>query len=248
MEFKIGIAAPLHGDKNKGAQRGSGAIIAVDHLNQGDETVLKNVTILKTAAAKFSFVVTDSQKSGTKGATAVLTAILAAARTCGKGGDTAPVAAWVGASSSSVSEKVAVITGLYQQPQISFASTSSALSSSIVFPFFARTVPPDTLQGLMIAQIIVRFQWNYIATVCTEDYYGAGVIDQVKTNLAHIPVTTPQIEVTYARSLVDAKVPKGLKASDAKAMGSWGRSCSPSGRTRRAWWCLRRRARTSTRL
>lgn len=43
-------------------------------------------------------------------------------------------------------------------PQISYGSTSPALSNKDTYPYFLRTVPPDSIQGRAFWQWIVAFE------------------------------------------------------------------------------------------
>lgn len=54
----------------------------------------------------------------------------------------------IGGSYSEVSLQVANLLRLFRIPQISPASTGTALSDKTRYDFFARTVPPDTFQVL----------------------------------------------------------------------------------------------------
>ncbi|OQR75598.1 metabotropic glutamate receptor-like [Tropilaelaps mercedesae] len=55
----------------------------------------------------------------------------------------------IGGSYSEVSLQVANLLRLFRIPQISPASTGTALSDKTRYDFFARTVPPDTFQVLI---------------------------------------------------------------------------------------------------
>lgn len=60
--------------------------------------------------------------------------------------------------------QVANLLRLFKIPQVSYASTSAALSDKTRFEFFARTVPPDNYQvGLLPASFLsVAFPINAI--------------------------------------------------------------------------------------
>ncbi|XP_072181620.1 metabotropic glutamate receptor 3-like [Diadema setosum] len=84
----------------------------------------------------------------------------------------------VGGSYSTVSMQVSNLLRLFEIPQISYASTSARLSDKSRFEFFARTVPPDTLQAKAIADILSLFNWTYVSTVSSEGEYGESGMDQ----------------------------------------------------------------------
>lgn len=83
----------------------------------------------------------------------------------------------IGGSYSSVSIQVANLLRLFKIPQISYASTSAALSDKTRFEYFARTVPPDNFQARAMVDIVQHFNWTYVSTVASEGDYGESGID-----------------------------------------------------------------------
>lgn len=90
---------------------------------------------------------------------------------------TPAVAGVIGGSYSTVSIQVANLLRLFKLPQISYASTSAALSDKKRYDYFVRTVPPDTLQAKAIVDIVQHFNWTYVSTVASEGEYGESGID-----------------------------------------------------------------------
>ncbi|XP_071082825.1 metabotropic glutamate receptor 3-like [Haliotis cracherodii] len=88
------------------------------------------------------------------------------------------VAGVIGGSYSTVSMQVANLLRLFKLPQVSYASTSAALSDKTRFDYFVRTVPPDDLQAKAIADIVQEFNWTYVSTVASEGEYGESGIEQ----------------------------------------------------------------------
>jgi ABC-type branched-subunit amino acid transport system substrate-binding protein len=85
------------------------------------------------------------------------------------------VAAFVGASSSAASETVALLASQLQTPQISYASTSAALSNQRGGPFayFVRTPPADGLQARALADILTStLGYRRVALLATTSSYG----------------------------------------------------------------------------
>ncbi|XP_041349875.1 metabotropic glutamate receptor 3-like isoform X2 [Gigantopelta aegis] len=90
------------------------------------------------------------------------------------------VAGVIGGSYSTVSIQVANLLRLFKLPQVSYASTSAALSDKTRFDYFVRTVPPDTLQAKALVDIVQEFNWTYVSTVASEGEYGESGIDQFR--------------------------------------------------------------------
>ena len=68
--------------------------------------------------------------------------------------------------------QVANLLRLFHIPQISYASTSAALSDKSRFEYFARVVPPDNFQARAMVDIALYFNWTYVSTVASEGDYG----------------------------------------------------------------------------
>lgn len=82
------------------------------------------------------------------------------------------IAGVIGGSYSEVSQTVASFLRLFHVPQISPASTASSLGDKTRYDLFARTVPPDTLQAHVMADIVHHFNWTYVSLVTSEGLYG----------------------------------------------------------------------------
>jgi len=86
----------------------------------------------------------------------------------------------LGASSSTITEAAANLLGLFQIPQISYASSAAVLSDKNRYDFFFRTSPSDLFQVEAIADIIVHFEWRYVLALHSDDLYGNGGIEALQ--------------------------------------------------------------------
>lgn len=86
----------------------------------------------------------------------------------------------VGALTSGVSSVVANFLRVFEIPQISYASTSVALSNKDIYSYFLRTVPPDSFQARAMVDIIQKFGWSYVSTVNSNGEYGENGIRKFK--------------------------------------------------------------------
>ncbi|XP_072046435.1 metabotropic glutamate receptor 3-like [Amphiura filiformis] len=91
------------------------------------------------------------------------------------------VAAVIGTSRSSTSLLAAKVGGIYDIPVISYYATSDELSNSKRFPYFFRTVPPDKFQVNAIVDILLHYNWKYIALFYSIDSYGIHGARQIQT-------------------------------------------------------------------
>ncbi|XP_059490999.1 metabotropic glutamate receptor 2-like [Neocloeon triangulifer] len=82
------------------------------------------------------------------------------------------IVAVIGGQSSSVSIQVATLLKLFGVPQISYLSTSPALSNKEKFPYFFRTVPSDVNQAHAMLEILRHFKWQRAAVIYSNTEYG----------------------------------------------------------------------------
>ena len=105
------------------------------------------------------------------------------------------VIAIVGTDRSSTSVFAAKVGGVFAIPVVSYHATSDDLSDSAKFPFFFRTVPPDKYQTNLIVDILLHFNWKYVALFYSLDSYGIHGSRQI-LSLAEkvgicVPITMP---------------------------------------------------------
>ncbi|XP_029435587.1 extracellular calcium-sensing receptor-like [Rhinatrema bivittatum] len=84
----------------------------------------------------------------------------------------ASLAAIIGESSSTSSISMARVLGLYRFAQISYFSTSPILSNKFQFPSFFRMLPSDDIQARGLAQMVVRFGWEWVGLLSSAGDYG----------------------------------------------------------------------------
>ena len=88
---------------------------------------------------------------------------------------TKPISALVGPYNSGSAVLVGSLLPVANIPAVSPTATSVELSSLLYKNFF-RTVPPDIWQAKVMADIIERFNWTYVAAVGLDDSYGRNGI------------------------------------------------------------------------
>ena len=88
------------------------------------------------------------------------------------GGDVSPpIALVIGPYDSASAVQIGSLLNVENIPIISFAATSDELSSN-QYRYFIRTVPPDSQQARVQADLFERFNWTYVGTVALDDSYG----------------------------------------------------------------------------
>ena len=92
---------------------------------------------------------------------------------------TKTISALVGPTESGSAVLVGSLLQVSDIPVISPSVTSDELSSQMYKNFF-RTVPPDNWQTKVMADIIERFNWTYVAAVGLDDSYGHNGISALE--------------------------------------------------------------------
>lgn len=165
-------------NEERGIQRLEAMLFAIDEINKLD-TILENVTLgvnIRDTCSQDTYALEQSLEFVRSSLTSVDVGGCVASDVINS--TEGRVVGVVGGSDSDVSIQVANLLRLFEIPQISYASTSARLSDTSRYDYFARTVPPDTLQAKALADIVLLFNWTYVMTVASEGQYGEAGIDQ----------------------------------------------------------------------
>lgn len=120
------------------------------------------------------------------------------------------IAGLIGGYHSAITMPINTVMGALSTPQVSWGSTSPALSNKAVYPFFKRTIPPDSLQALAIAQWLIDFNVEAVGYVFATEAYGEGLRDATKDVLSR----TPEGRAVTAVSIPWQYAPGGFFAED----------------------------------
>ncbi|XP_078524866.1 extracellular calcium-sensing receptor-like [Lissotriton helveticus] len=99
-----------------------------------------------------------------------------------------PLLGIMGDAGSSCSIVMARVLGLYRFPQISYFSSSPALSDRNQFPSFFRTIPSDDFQSHGLAQLLVHFGWTWVGLLIEDNDYGQQGVQKLRQELAKTEV------------------------------------------------------------
>jgi ABC-type branched-subunit amino acid transport system substrate-binding protein len=113
----------------------------------------------------------------------------------------------IGASASGVSKAVLPKVVAAGRVMISPSATSDELTKLDDKGFFFRTSPPDVLQAKALADIIMRDGPRRVVVVARDDSYGAGLAQNVRTDLtvAGIQATNLRVIEYKAKEAFDPK-------------------------------------------
>ncbi|KAL6482880.1 hypothetical protein MHYP_G00077520 [Metynnis hypsauchen] len=80
--------------------------------------------------------------------------------------------ALIGPDSSDYAFTPAAALGAFLLPQISYEASNEMLSNKMLYPAFFRTIPSDKNQVDAMIQILLRFNWTWIALLGSDNSYG----------------------------------------------------------------------------
>eukprot|EP00794_Sanderia_malayensis_P005307 gene5307-5976_t len=133
----------------------------------------------------------------------------------------------VGDAASSSSTRIASVLGARSvvMPQISYSSTSTALSNKNNYPSFLRTIPPDTFQALFIIDILKKFKWTYVSFIASDDAYGRLGVENLlpllhKENLC-VALTDVFDQTVKGRAKIESIVSKLAKDKRSMVVVLW---------------------------
>lgn len=165
-------------------------------------------TIGYSSGVQFEIVYADSGCDGTAGATAAQALV------------DAGVWGVVGAACSGASMGANAVLAAAGIPQVSYASTSPALTDATAYPGFFRVVPSDAFQGSVVADVMMADSQDNVAVIHMTNAYGAGLADAFVANMdaAHICTQvgyedTSTDYATLAQAVVDAGCTSALLVS-----------------------------------
>ncbi|XP_071135606.1 metabotropic glutamate receptor 1-like [Mytilus edulis] len=89
-----------------------------------------------------------------------------------------PIAGLLGPGSSSNTIQVQNLLQLFEIPQIGYSATSMELSNKNLYEYFQRVVPSDDYQAQAMLDIVLKFNWTYVAAIYTDGSYGSRGMDR----------------------------------------------------------------------
>lgn len=175
--IKMGGVFPIVKRPDAGRDRRDAFLIAVNEINNqsgADRILPEGVTIEP--------IVKDDDNTA-EGGTAAANALVS---------EGAHIV--MGSSGSSVSAAMAAVLGAQKIVQISYASSSPALSDRTTYPYFMRVCASDADQGVAIVDLVESFGWTRGAVIHTSDSYGTGLVEVFKEEWGGTVVTDQQFD------------------------------------------------------
>lgn len=165
---KIGILVRLHG--SSGDQLGpswhrmaAAGLMAVHDVNTRNTTLVPEAKTLIPEGFRLEYELADTFSDPREG----IEVALDWAKSTMHG--------IVGAWRSAVSGPVALVADTALLPVLSWGSTSTALSDTVSYRTFGRTIPSDAIPALGVIRMCNHFGWGKISMLFIDDAYGRSV-------------------------------------------------------------------------
>ncbi|CAE7311867.1 mGluR, partial [Symbiodinium sp. CCMP2456] len=132
-----------------------------------------------------------------------------------------PVAGLIGTTTSVVSVPLAILSAGQKVPQVSFGATTPSLSNKESYPYFLRTIPPDSIQSIALLTWLDAFQVHFALCIYSDEAYGRGIYlaMQEQASAAGEPDRLSGHRLRYMAQSFDADEARGVVRL-AKAQGS----------------------------
>eukprot|EP00794_Sanderia_malayensis_P015244 gene15244-16818_t len=119
----------------------------------------------------------------------------------------------IGPDFSEIARAVSDLAGLFNVPVVSPSATSDFLGDRKRFRHFFRTVPPDTYQTRVIANLLTHFKWNYVVLLSSDDEYGRSGRSALKQRMKD---TSPSICTVIDEVITPQKIPQIIRVIKAE--------------------------------
>jgi hypothetical protein len=151
--------------------------LAMEHLNTGNGTIIPEVSGLnESCPLRFTTKSFDDECQQLIGVEHVVSLLR---RGSGEDQEQLFPSAILGATYSTISMPTALISGIRGVPQISPASTSSALDDKDQFKLFGRTIPNDDGTAIPLIAKLNAWNVNYLAILYIDNSYGSAFVEGI---------------------------------------------------------------------
>jgi len=94
-----------------------------------------------------------------------------------------PVIAIAGCVCSSASMAVSSLATNYKVPMVSAYSQHRSLSDKMLHPYFSRVVPPNSLEGVGLAKLVIYFEWTRVMLAYVAEDFALGAASAIRVGL-----------------------------------------------------------------
>ena len=197
----------------------SAALLALHHYHTGNGRIVQEfqTAALKECPVRFTTEFLDSESSGQVGVKRLLSTLSRRPQS-GDGDDDGgddganPLqpCAFLGSSWSSVTRKLATVSGVYDLPLVTSSASSVTLDDASEYPLFARTHPSDlSMAYLTMEYLVEELQITHIANFYIDNAWGASYHNALLERAAQYGTVTVA-SASYLPGATDAEIQLAL--------------------------------------
>jgi hypothetical protein len=118
----------------------------------------------------------------------------------------------IGAYRSAVTSPLAILTGVNDIPQISYASSSTDFDVKEQYPLFGRTIHSSTGQALVALELFQSLGASHVGVLFVTDAFGSALQKAFQDTASEAGVVTDSVAFSYSADLEGREIPKAVES------------------------------------
>jgi ABC-type branched-subunit amino acid transport system substrate-binding protein len=181
-----------------------GALLAVQHFNNPGKAIL-DIPQLQGCNVRLTTELFDT-KFDPIGTTRLFTQVLRRDHSL----DSPWPTAVLGAYRSAVTSPLAIISGVNEIPQVSYAATSSDFDVKEQYPFFGRTIPSTAGEAKVAVDYYAALGATHVAILYVTDSFGSSLQNAFQGAAAEANITTSSVAFSYSAKENTDEIPSAI--------------------------------------
>jgi hypothetical protein len=185
-----------------------GALLAIYHFNNPETAILDDIPQLQQGCnVRLTTEFFDSQLSPVD-STRVFTNVLRRNHSLAKPLPTCVVGAYRSATTS----PLAILTGVNDIPQVSYASTSSDFEVKEQYPLFGRTIPSTAGEAKASVDYYATLGATHVAILFVTDAFGSSLQKAFQDAAAEVGIVTLSVAFSYSANVNGDEIPSAVNS------------------------------------
>lgn len=118
----------------------------------------------------------------------------------------------IGAYRSAVTSPLAILTGVNDIPQVSYAATSTDFDNKDQYPLFGRTIQSSTGEATVALQLFQSLNATHIAVLFVTDAFGSALQKAFQDAASEADIVTDSVAFSYSANLTGDEIPNAVES------------------------------------
>lgn len=118
----------------------------------------------------------------------------------------------IGAYRSAVTSPLAILTGVNDIPQISYASTSTDFDVKEQYPLFGRTIQSSTGEALVALELFKSLSASHVGVLFVTDAFGSALQKAFQDAASEAEIVTDSVAFSYSADLTGSEIPNAVES------------------------------------